>query len=65
MSDITDAYAEMRLCPKCEFKPIIAYEPGCHFTECFYKDQCPVRAAVPDWDPKGLAQRVNQKIEAL
>jgi len=64
MSDLTEAYKSMQACPKCKLSPTIAYDPGCHFTECLHGEKCPVRCAVPDWDPKGLAQLVNRRIES-
>jgi hypothetical protein len=63
MSEIPEAYAKMNTCPVCNLKPTIMYEQGCHFTECLRGEKCPCKCAVPDWDPAGLADLVNRKMD--
>ena len=50
----------LKPCPKCQGKPVFRYEPGCSYSTCaMFRKDCPMTAAVPDFDPVGLADKLN------
>ena len=57
-----EAMSLLKQCPKCQGRPAIKYEPGCSYSFCIVmENDCPCRNAVPDFDPIGLVEKINEK----
>ena len=53
------AQKRARSCPECGDLLVWGYDPGAQFAFCFQKESCGFRCVVPDWDPNGLADKIN------
>ena len=58
------AKKDLLRCNKCEGYVHLSYEPGVTFSVCMMgRDDCPCRAASPDFSPWDLVKRINTKIK--
>ncbi len=59
ISQLAQASAGLRRC-RCGSRVVMAYEPGCTFIRCLAERK--TVSALPDWQPKELAEAWNQGI---
>lgn len=60
-----EAKKDLLRCNKCEGFAHLSYEPGVTFSVCMAgRDDCPCKAASPDFSPWDLVARINKKLKS-